>query len=399
MSDDRDVAAGHQAGTRPPEGAAGELTRMGIDPNVVGLQAAWAPLHPTSAPDATTKAAPPDGGDPAPPPAATSSNVLSRPLGHPQDPPASTRDPNAQHDKLRQLVPESHGLVVPAGWRRLVRATTFGLLAPGAADAVERERHLVARVRTRQTGSRMIAFIAGKGGVGTTTTAIGVALTLATLRNDATVLVDSRSGTGSVGRRVVDVPAPTTTDLIGSPAQRTPLAKHSHLHLVDAPPWHSPVDRAGLLHLLENLRADYQFIALDVGNDMSEAAHGTFARSDQVVVVTAAAADALDATRIALGRIQQVDPYRLATAVIAVVCPTGHHHRAAARALRTDLGVEKSRIVAVPFDPYLVSGRRFHADRLRTATREAYLHLAALVTELTPPPRPAETLTVMGATR
>ena len=54
-----------------------------------------------------------------------------------------------------------------------------------------------------------MAFNAGKGGVGTTTVAMGVATAFAALREDPTVLVDAHSGTASLGQ-MLGVPAALT---------------------------------------------------------------------------------------------------------------------------------------------------------------------------------------------
>jgi MinD-like ATPase involved in chromosome partitioning or flagellar assembly len=335
---------------------------MGIDPGVLGLAPEPAWIAPT------VPAAP----------------MLSRPLGPAIEDAERALDATGRSELLQRLAPESHGLVVPVGWRSLVRAVTFGLAAPGAAAAIEREQLLVARVRTRQSGSRMIAFIAGKGGVGTTTTAIGVALTLATLRTDTTVLVDARSGTGSIGRRVADMPAPNTADLTDASNRAAAVSAKGHgLRLVDAPPWHSPVSRGRLVHLLEDLKEDFAFTTVDAGNDLGEAAYAAFARADQIVIVAGTNTEALDATRVALGRVEQVDPYRVHTAIVAVVCLNARGYRSVARTLHGELGLERYRIVAVPFDPALVTGQRFQMSRLRPSTREAYLRLAGSVA--TPP--------------
>jgi MinD-like ATPase involved in chromosome partitioning or flagellar assembly len=69
---------------------------------------------------------------------------------------------------------------------------------------------------------------------------------------------------------------------------------------------------------------------------------------------------------------------------VAVVCASARDYREVTAALRAMLGVAAARIVAVPTDRALVSGGPFDMDRLRPATREAYLELAALATQ---PPR------------
>ncbi len=274
---------------------------------------------------------------------------------------------------------------MPSGWRRLVRSASFGLVVPGAAEALERERVLVARVRARQREPRMLAFIAGKGGVGTTTTGIGVALSLAALRGDPTLLIDARCGAASLGRRVANRPAPNVVDAIGTddPAieRARPLALHSGLHLLDGTPWHVPVPGERLVPLLDELRDDYPFTLIDVGNDTGTAAVGSLSRADQTIVVTTASHDAVESTRVALARVHQVDPHRVANAVIALVCLTRAAHRRVTRRLHSDLGIETGRIVPVPFDPALAHGDGVDPSRLRAATREAYLTLAAMVAD------------------
>ena len=413
----------------PPQDAAGELVQMGIDPAVVGLDEpstvmlpplpetpgwpdssttttqrlpsrGWPYLPSSGTPPGGPVSAPPGGAPPgsAPPsggpvsahpvgapvgPVAASGSVtaLSRPLAAaPPAPATATPDRPVPNP----LFPESFGLVVPAGWRRLLRAATVGLIAPGAAAAMEYERTMVARVRTRLGEPRTVLFVAGKGGVGTTTTGIGVSHTLATLRTDQTVLVDSRIGTRSLGERVAEMRAPSTLDLADGTDRRGPLAFRSRLHLVDAPPWHLPLDAGRLGQLLGRLRDGFQFIGVDTGNDSGDVGQAALGRADQVVIVTSTSRDAVAAIRVALGRIQHTNPSRLDTVVVAVVSTTGRGHQKTVRALHDELGLEPSRIVVIPYDRGLVAGDRFDPDRLRTVTREAYLRLAALVADPSP---------------
>jgi MinD-like ATPase involved in chromosome partitioning or flagellar assembly len=267
------------------------------------------------------------------------------------------------------------------GWRAAVRAATRGLVAPAAAPAVERERGLVARVRQRRPEPRVIAFLAGKGGVGTSTTVAGVALTLASLRGDRTALVSARSGTGSLGRRLRGAPAPPVPALAGTGPGAAPLWAHERLAVVDGSPWHTPTPPAALVRLLGLLRDQHPHTLVDVGNDLGEPAEVALRRADQVVLVTAASRDAVAATRTALSRVHQVDPFRLATVVVAVVCLSERQHRRTARGLQAQLGLRPARVVPVGFDPWLAGGDRIEPARLRPATRQAYLELAGLVVE------------------
>jgi MinD-like ATPase involved in chromosome partitioning or flagellar assembly len=270
------------------------------------------------------------------------------------------------------------------GWRRAARAVTFGLVTPGAAVAVERERALTARVRARRRAPRLTAFVAGKGGVGTTTTAAGVSLTLAALRHDATTLVDPRHGTGSLGRRLAGQPAPTVAQLADSRPGLPgldPLRVRGALGVVDGAPWHSPATLAELSALLDRLRDGCGFAVVDLGNDVSEVADSVLVRADQAVVVTTSAHDAVESTRVALLRVRQIEPRLIGTAVVAIACLTASQHRRTARRLRAALGLPEQRIVAVPFDPVLAAGGPVEPARLRPASREAFLLLAGFLAD------------------
>jgi MinD-like ATPase involved in chromosome partitioning or flagellar assembly len=255
----------------------------------------------------------------------------------------------------------------PTGWRRAVRAATFGLVSPGVAEAARRGHVLVARARARPDEPRVIAFVAAKGGVGTTASAAGVALSLAAVRSDVTAVLATHTGAGSL------------PDRLGT---RTPAgAAMSRLAVVDDVPWQAPVPRLHLMRLLEQQRRRHPLTLVDLGNELSDAAHGALGRADQVVVVTSASPDAVATMGVALSRIQQVDPDRLASMVVVITCLTPRQHRHAARRLGREHGIGGDRIVVVPFDPALAHVRAAGAPRLRDRTQVAYLRIAGLVAQ------------------
>jgi MinD-like ATPase involved in chromosome partitioning or flagellar assembly len=302
---------------------------------------------------------------------------------------------------------QSYQIVVPAAWQRLLRAATFGLAQPGAAAAMDRERLLVARVRARRADPRVVGFVAGKGGVGTTTTAAGVALTLGALRTDGTVLVGARHATASLGRRLTGQPAPGVGDLVAGAGSTGSWARSDHgsgrqpgperaerasqqsaeaatgplpvsaaLGVVDGPAWASPIPPTVLLSALEGLRRQKAFTVADVGDDALMNGHAVLGRADQVVLVTTASADAVEATRHVLDRLGPA-----ARPIVACVCVTPWQSPRTARRLRAVFGVPDERVVVVPHDPALAAGGQLGLAHLRPATREAFLCLAGLIVD------------------
>ena len=82
----------------------------------------------------------------------------------------------------------------PRAWPALVAR---GLTTPDAAVARPRTSATSSTsVRRRQNDRRVVAFVAGQGGVGCTTFAVGVGTTFMALREDRSVVVDVSSGAG-----------------------------------------------------------------------------------------------------------------------------------------------------------------------------------------------------------
>lgn len=410
---ERDDDASQDYERQSAQAAAGELSRMGIDPSVLGLESVVPPSTPGPPPPGPPliggpliggpliggpRIGPPGvhpqtgGRLPAPPPEfapvlpqGRTPSVLSRPLGgQPAELPGQ-RAPRAAENYQQAPVPAapSPTAVMPARLHRAVRAVTFGLVQPGAAAAMERERELVARVRTRRREGRTVAFIAGKGGVGATTTALGTALTLAALRTDLTAVVDARHGTASIGRRLAGRSAPNVVDFQQRPedggVQAEPLLLDGRLGVVDGLPWYGPAPGKRVVQVLDHLKDRFTFTLADLGNDIDWAGSSVLARADQTVVVTTPYRDAAAMTRTTLGRIYRLDPQRLDTIVVAVVCLTARQFRYTARRLYEDLRLDPERLIPVPFDPHLVTGDAIQPHLLRPATREAYLRIAGVI--------------------
>lgn len=312
---------------------------------------------------------------PAAPPPGRLSWPSSR-AGHPAPPTASTHDPAA-----------ASGFDRPQwrrGWRRAVQAVTAGLLRPGGDHGITEERALVARVRSRHRHPRVVAVLAGKGGVGTSTTAAATAMVLATLRHDPTALLDPRHGTGSLGLRLAGRPAPTIEQLTTAPPAgraAAPLRINGSLDVVDGAPWHSPVAADRLGGTLDALRDSHALTIVDVGNHPADNTRLILGRTDQMVVVVGATRDAVESARVALSRVLSVAPVLLSSVVVAVPSVASSAGHGDPARLAAGLGVPERRVVAVPYDPALVHGGAIALREMRPATCTAFLRLAGMVAD------------------
>jgi MinD-like ATPase involved in chromosome partitioning or flagellar assembly len=436
MPDEEDGPTGEELEARrraSAQDAAGDLARMGVDPRLLGLDPVSAPPPHHGPPPAepTGPARPPDrsggeapsghpapGGDPAPGdrgdvvplrpefagpapthggPSSTTPQSAGPPmnpaLGPPPGqyfmppvesapvPPPAVPDPQASATSApveALLARTAAAKPAPNTSGRWVKAVTFGLVTPDAAETLGSERMLVGALRTRQNDRRVVAFNAGKGGVGTTTVAMGVATAFAALREDPTVLVDAHSGTASLGQ-MLGVPAALTGRDLVADAEVGPTVVPGGLRVVDGCGWGTPLRRADVPPLLDRLGRDHTFTLVDVGNDPGEAAYAALARSDQTVIVTCAGAWGLSSARVAAARLRDVDTFAIDRAIYVVVCTNDESYRKVHREVMQQLAQGPVRAVVVPPDPELAAGQPFDPSRVRPATREAMLEVAAAI--------------------
>jgi Mrp family chromosome partitioning ATPase len=119
------------------------------------------------------------------------------------------------------------------GWRRAVHTLTAGAVNPGESPADLEYRDLLERVRQPVRGDYRIAVLSLKGGVGKTTTTVGLGSTFASLRGDRVIAVDANPDLGTLAQRVPTQTASTVRDLLADPV----VARYSDVraHTSQAP--------------------------------------------------------------------------------------------------------------------------------------------------------------------
>jgi len=279
------------------------------------------------------------------------------------------------------------------GWRQVVFHASFGLVNPGESPAELRYQALVARAQAPVTGCRRIAVVSAKGGVGKTSTTLGLGATAASIRGDRVVAVDANPDLGTLGERVRRDNQATVRDLLRAAGrlERYPDVRAftsqtpARLEVLAAdrdPALSEAFDEADYRQACDLLGRFYNLLVTDCGTGLLHSAMaGVLGVADQIVLV---AAPAVDGARSAAATLDWLDAHgrsdlvRQAVVVVSAVRRGG--------AVDVDRVVEHfagrcRAVLQVPYDPHLAEGAQFDLDALRPATRRAYVELAAAVAD------------------
>ena len=281
-----------------------------------------------------------------------------------------------------------------SGWRRSVYRATGGLLRFGESAAEMRRRDLINRVRTPVSGGHhRVAVLSLKGGVGKTTTAVGLGATLATLRGDRVIAIDANPDRGTLSDKVRLETAATIRDLLNERDQVSRYADvraftsqaPSRLEVLasDRDPGVSVAfgadDYCDAAQVLEHY---YSICLTDCGTGLLHSAmSGVLRLADQIVLVSSPSVDGARSASATLDWLEahnHGDLVRNGVVVLSAIRPKSkstvdldrleHHFAARCRA-----------VVRIPYDPHLEEGAEIELELLSSETAESYLALAAVV--------------------
>jgi MinD-like ATPase involved in chromosome partitioning or flagellar assembly len=312
-------------------------------------------------------------------------------------PPARSAPPAAA-ETSDSLTAESlrHGKRSPSGsgWRYRIYRATGGLLRLAESAADMRRRDLINRVRTPVAGGHhRVAVLSLKGGVGKTTTAVGLGATFATLRGDRVIAVDANPDRGTLSDKVRLETAATVRDLLNERDQirrygdarafTTQAPSRLEVLASDRDPAVSVAfsadDYCDAARVLEHF---YSICLTDCGTGLLHSAmSGVLRLADQIVVVSSPSVDGARSASATLDWLEAHncgDLVRNGVVVLSVIRPKSkstvdldrleHHFAARCRA-----------VARIPYDPHLEEGAEVDLELLTAETADAYLALAALV--------------------
>jgi pilus assembly protein CpaE len=168
---------------------------------------------------------------------------------------------------------------------------------------------------TRRPGRRLVAVFSPKGGVGTTTIAVNLALVLAARQPDQVALLDLGGGIGQVWTHLDLTPRVTLGDLLrDGHAQDDPaafaayLTRHpSGLRVLAAPPAPMtvlPAEQA--TKLVETALVAVPTVVVDLGSRLEAGTEAILGQADDVVLVVSPEFAALKSVRLGLEHFSQV---------------------------------------------------------------------------------------------
>ncbi|WP_280449189.1 MinD/ParA family ATP-binding protein [Nocardia brasiliensis] len=280
-----------------------------------------------------------------------------------------------------------------SGWRRAVHKATGGMLNPGesAADVVYRD--LVDRVNQPVRGDYRIAILSLKGGVGKTTTTVGLGSTFASLRGDRVIAIDANPDLGTLAHRVPRQTRSTVRNLLEdqhisrysdvrahtsqAPSRLEVLASEQDPAVSEA---FSEADYRKAIGILQSF---YNIILTDCGTGlMHSAMAGVLDMASSLVLVTS---PAIDGARSASATLDWLDHHGYGKLVERTVVVVNASRRGASTVdldqLRK-LFLDRTRAVqVVPFDDHLAEGAEIDLELVSKPTRRALLELAAMVAD------------------
>jgi MinD-like ATPase involved in chromosome partitioning or flagellar assembly len=252
----------------------------------------------------------------------------------------------------------------------------------------------VERIRQPISGDYRIAVLSLKGGVGKTTTTIGLGSTFASLRGDCVVAVDANPDFGTLAQRIPQQTDATVRDLLAAaPTIRRYSDVRAHTSQAPSrlevlaserdPAVSEAFSEDDYRAVVDILQVFYNIILTDCGTGlMHSAMAGVLDMASSLVLVTS---PAIDGARSASATLDWLDHHGYSKLVERTVVVVNASRRGASTVdldqLRK-LFLDRTRAVqVVPFDDHLAEGAEIDLELVSKPTRRALLELAAMVAD------------------
>lgn len=322
-------------------------------------------------------------------PAATGGELVPR---HQAPPPPTA--PAGQDDRPLDGddPPGGEQLTPQFGWRRMLHRATKGRINPGVSQRDREQQTLVAQIRQPLAGDFRIAVLSIKGGVGKTTTTIGLGSAFAMVRSDRVIAVDANPDRGTLAERISDSSTSSTVrDLLLDPhvSRYADVRRHTRLApsrlevlaSVQDPAVAEVFGESDYRRAIEILQAHYNIILTDCGTGiMHSSMASVLDLAHALVLVSSPAVDAARSAAATLDWLTQHGHGALARESHVVLSGVRPGANSATFDEVFQYFEERSgSIHVVPFEPHLARGADVDFAMLSPDAVRAYLELAGAV--------------------
>lgn len=306
----------------------------------------------------------------------------------------------------RKLAEAGHpSFVAPApakpsgGMRKLLYSVSGGTINMGPSQKEKKHQDLVDRIGRPLSGSRNTAVLSLKGGIGKTSTTVGVGMTLAKIRGDIPCAIDANPDSGDLAERALGErqfqasQQPTISDLLASLDDVDSLTKlQNYLHQAERlhvlagdqdPALSDSLTAEEWLRIQTEFARYYPVILTDCGTGVTHnAMEGILQTADNLVIAAGFAVSGAQRARQTLTWLANHGYEDLARNSIVVITDKEHvSERVEKSLIRSSLRGMCRRLVVVPFDRAVVDGDKMNLEILHSSTRQAYMEIAAAIVD------------------
>lgn len=279
------------------------------------------------------------------------------------------------------------------GWRRAVHKISGGAINPGESPADVAYRQLIERVNQPVREDYRIAILSLKGGVGKTTTTVGLGSTFASLRGDRVIAIDANPDLGTLAHRVPRQTRSTVRNLLEDQhiSRYSDVRVHtsqsaSRLEVLASeqdPAVSEAFSEDDYRRAIVILQQFYNIILTDCGTGlMHSAMRGVLDLASSLVLVTSPAIDGARSASATLDWLEHHGYGLLVERTVVVVNASRRGAQTIDVNQLTKLFLDRTRAVqVVPFDDHLAEGAEIDLELVGKPTRHALLELAATVAD------------------
>ncbi|WP_423859218.1 MinD/ParA family ATP-binding protein, partial [Arachnia propionica] len=372
-----------------------------ISPTMPPRQAPPPPKAPQRPNSSQRPDAPPRKGPPQPPPRpkpqefsppTASPDVpfrsISMNVPPPQSPPAQETPPSSLLVRPPKAVPQG-------GFRGAMYRLTSGRVNFGPSQTQIRLAERDSRISRSLERPYSTVFLSFKGGIGKTSTAVGVGLALAQARGVPPIAIDADPDSGDLAERLLgeeemlrvrprsitdlvrDIPnVRTWTDLSGY------ITQVDRLHVVAGeqdPAVSDSLTAEGYKRVHNLVQNFFSVILTDCGTGVTHnAMSGILSKADSVVIATGYAFSGVKRAVSTIDWLSQHGYEKLAQEAIVVLTDKDNVSiRVQKDMVRTHLATHSRQVFVVPNDQAVADGDRINLERVQPRTREAWAEVAA----------------------